>query len=66
MVPEGLHYICLTGYDMDSQTIYFTDTNGEAKSFSFETFQARWNFAGDGVAYLGMEALGIKKQTILW
>jgi Ca2+-binding RTX toxin-like protein len=66
MVPAGLHYICLTGYDMDAQKIYFTDTNGEAKSYSFETFQQRWNFAGDGLAYEGMKALGITKQTILW
>jgi len=66
LVPEALHYICLTGYDLTDGKLYFTDTNGEAGEMTFAKFQEYWNWTADGLAYDGLAALGIKKQTILW
>src|SRR5262249_33938266 len=66
LVPEALHYICLTGYDLTDGSLNFTDTNGEAGQMSFAQFQAFWNWTADGVAYAALDALGICKQTILW
>jgi hypothetical protein len=64
--PEKLHYVVLTGFDKGQQRVFYTDTDGQEKSYSFATFQARWNWPGDGVIYDGLKALGIKKNTILW
>jgi RTX calcium-binding nonapeptide repeat (4 copies)/Peptidase_C39 like family len=64
--PGALHYICLTGFDLASSTIFFTDTDGTAKSMGFAEFQQRWNFPADGAVYDGLYALGVKKQTMLW
>jgi Ca2+-binding RTX toxin-like protein len=65
-VPEKLHYICLTGFDMAENELYYTDTNGEAKTMSFEEFQNKWDWTADGFAYEGLKALGVNKQTMLW
>jgi Peptidase_C39 like family/RTX calcium-binding nonapeptide repeat (4 copies) len=64
--PETLHYVCLTGFDMSSSTIFYTDTNGAAKSMSFSSFQQKWNWPGDGLVYAGLSAMGVKKNTMLW
>ncbi|HJZ89452.1 MAG TPA: C39 family peptidase, partial [Gemmataceae bacterium] len=64
--PDTLHYVCLTGFDMSSSTIFYTDTNGAAKSMSFSAFQKKWNWPGDGLVYDGLAAMGVKKQTMLW
>jgi Ca2+-binding RTX toxin-like protein len=64
--PEMLHYICLTGFDMNEQKVFYTDTDGEQYSMSFEGFQDMWNWPGDGAPYAGLEVLGVKKKTILW
>ena len=66
MIPTGLHYICLTGYDLADQKVYYTDTDGEATSMTFDQFKAYWNWTGDGLAYETLSALGIKKHTMLW
>jgi hypothetical protein len=63
--PVTVNRIAFFGRD-GNDTLYFTDTNGEAKEVSFTDFQKLWSFAGDGLAYAGMEALGIKKQTMPW
>src|SRR5262245_10302558 len=66
IAPETLHYVCLTGFDMSTSTIFYTDTNGAAKSMSFGAFQQKWNWPGDGVPYEFLEGIGAKKKTILW
>jgi Ca2+-binding RTX toxin-like protein len=66
VAPETLHYICLTGFDLASDTLYYTDTNGQAKSMSFVEFQQKWNWPGDGGTYLMLSALTVKKQTMIW
>jgi Ca2+-binding RTX toxin-like protein len=64
--PEKMHYICLTGFDLASDTLYYTDTNGEAKSMGFNEFQQKWNWPADGGTYLLMQAMSLKKQTMIW
>jgi hypothetical protein len=64
--PDTLHYICLTGFDKAQQKLFYTDTNGVKKSYTYGQFQNRWNWPGDGAIYAGLSAMGIKKNTILW
>ncbi|WP_020470607.1 C39 family peptidase [Zavarzinella formosa] len=66
IAPSKLHYVCMTGFDMDKGEVYFTDTNGQAKSMTFDQFQGYWNWPGDGLVYAALSGLGVKKQTILW
>ena len=64
--PETLHYVCLTGFDSAAGTIFYTDTSGTAKSMSYAAFQKKWNWPGDGLPLEVLEALGVKKRTMLW
>jgi uncharacterized protein YvpB len=66
IAPETLHYVCLTGFDLSSGTIFYTDTNGVAKSMSFSSFLDKWSWPATGVIYDGLAALGVKKRTMLW
>jgi Ca2+-binding RTX toxin-like protein len=66
IAPSKLHYICLTGFDQSTDTLLYTDTNGEAKSMGFADFQDKWNWQATGGVYAGMSLLGIKKQTMIW
>jgi hypothetical protein len=65
-VPEVLHYVTLTGYDMQTQQIFYTDTDGVAKAFSFAEFQDKWDWTATGQADAVLSAMGIDKKTILW
>jgi Ca2+-binding RTX toxin-like protein len=65
-VPQKLHYIVLTGFDLQSQTLFYTDTNGEQKSYTFAAFQDRWDWPGSQVGYQILKDMGINKKTILW
>ena len=64
--PANLHYICLTGFDQATSTLFYTDTDGVAKTMSFSDFQQMWDWPGDGMIYAALSAAGVKKQTILW
>jgi hypothetical protein len=64
--PGALHYVCLTGFDLPSGKVFFTDTDGTAKFMGFDEFQQRWNWQADGLVYAGLSALGVQKQTMLW
>jgi Ca2+-binding RTX toxin-like protein len=64
--PEKLHYVCLRGFDAAAQRIFYTDTNGQQKSFTYGEFQQKWNWPGDGIPYATLSGMGVKKNTILW
>jgi RTX calcium-binding nonapeptide repeat (4 copies)/Peptidase_C39 like family len=66
LAPEALHYICLTGFDMASDTLYYMDTNGVSKQMSFTEFQDKWDWTATGAVYGFMYGLGIRKQTMIW
>jgi hypothetical protein len=64
--PQALHYVVLTGFDAAQQRIFYTDTDGVKKTFTYQTFQSRWSWPGSGASLAGLELLGVKKKTILW
>lgn len=64
--PQTLHYVCLTGFDLDKQEIYYMDTNGVSSTFTYSDFQEKWNWPGSGAAYGILAALGIRKDTMIW
>ncbi len=66
LAPEKLHYICLTGFDLAAQALYYTDTTGEEKTMSFNTFKARWDWPAGPTTYLWLSAMGIKRNTMIW
>jgi len=49
-VPTTLHWVTLTGYDSATQRIFYTDTNGAQKSYTYQEFQDKWNFSASGAA----------------
>jgi Ca2+-binding RTX toxin-like protein len=66
-VPEKMHYICLTGFDMASDTLFYMDTNGESKTMSFTEFQDKWDWPAAGAYYEWiLKPIGIQKQTMIW
>jgi Ca2+-binding RTX toxin-like protein len=66
LAPEKMHYICLTGFDLADQELYYTDTNGEEKAMSFATFKDRWDWPAGPTTYLWLSAMGIKHNTMIW
>jgi hypothetical protein len=66
-----LHYVVLTGYDQATQTIRYTDTTGEAKTWSYAEFSKRSNwvdyFTGTGnAAQETLRVMGLRNKTILF
>jgi hypothetical protein len=66
LAPEKLHYICLTGFDLADQKLFYTDTNGEEKTMSFATFQDRWDWPAGAMTYAYLSAMGVKRNTMIW
>lgn len=66
LAPEKLHYICLTGFDRATDTLFYTDTNGAEKTMGFSEFQNKWDWPAGPTTYLWMSALGIKRNTMIW
>jgi RTX calcium-binding nonapeptide repeat (4 copies) len=64
--PAALYYVCVTGFDLSSDTIFYTQPNGYAKSVSFSEFQQKWNWAADGAVYDYLSDRGVKKRTMIW
>lgn len=71
LVEDGgsfnLHWIALQGYDKDQKRIFFTDTNGETKSYTFDDFKTVWDWKfgilswGNGV----LSVRGVHGRTII-
>jgi hypothetical protein len=66
-VPSTLHWVVLTGYDMKSSTIYYTDTKKGACQFSFDEFNQKWNWYSSGAkgGFL-TGTLDVPERTILY
>jgi hypothetical protein len=67
-----LHYVVLNGFDLATQTIKYVDTNGVQKSWTFAEFDYHWKWfdhftgvVGESLQ-AGLEALGLRKRTILY
>ncbi len=68
-----LHYVVLNGIDEATQTLYYMDTDGVQKSWSYEEFQDRWNWgrnwftgvAGDAAQGF-LNSIGVHEHTIIY
>ena len=66
-VPSTLHWVVLTGYDMKSSTIYYTDTKKGACQFSFDEFNQKWNWYSSGAkGGVLTGTLDVPERTILY
>ena len=65
-----LHWIAVTGADPARQQIYYTDTNSQTYSLSYQDFQARWNLGLDrdvsGAITSVLKSNGVEARTIVW
>jgi Peptidase_C39 like family len=67
VVPKSLHYITLSGFDLDKEEIYYMDFDGASKKYSFTEFMARWDYRTKGpVGDFLTGPLGCKERTIIW
>lgn len=65
--PGTLHWVALTGFDMKSQTMYFTDTDGGCKQMSFTEFNQKWNrYSSGSKGAILTGTLGVQERTILY
>ena len=65
-----LHWIAVTGVDAEHQQIYYTDTNSQSYSLSYQDFQARWNLGLDRDVSVATANVfknnGVEPRTIVW
>jgi Ca2+-binding RTX toxin-like protein len=61
-----LHYVVLTGFDMASQTLYYTDTNGGSYSMSYAQFNDQWNWSDGGLFRPVLKLAGVNPGTIIY
>ncbi|MBA2227083.1 C39 family peptidase [Thermogemmata fonticola] len=68
-----LHYVVLNGIDEATQTLYYMDTDGVQRSWSYAEFQDRWNWGGSWFTGLAGDAaqgflnsLGVHERTIIF
>lgn len=65
-----LHWIAVTGADSQSQQIYYTDTNSQNYSLSYQEFQTKWNLGIDrdvsGAIASILKNNGVEARTIVW
>ena len=66
----SLHWVAVTGADSQSQQIYYTDTNSQAYSMSYQDFQTQWNLGLDkdvssAIANI-LKNNGVVARTLVW
>ena len=65
-----LHWIVVTGADSESQQIYYTDTNSQNYSISYQDFQSKWNLGLDqgmsGAIANILRSNGVEPRTMVW
>ncbi len=65
-----LHWIAVTGADPQSQQIYYTDTNSQTYSLSYQDFQTMWNLGLDRDVSVAIASVlksnGVEARTIVW
>ena len=65
-----LHWIAITGVDSQRQQIYYTDTNSQEYSLSYQDFQAKWDLGlnkdvSSAIASV-LKSNGVEARTIVW
>jgi hypothetical protein len=65
-----LHWIAVTGVDVQRQQIYYTDTNSQSYSLSYQDFQNQWNLGLDQDVSMAIANIlknnGVEARTIVW
>ena len=65
-----LHWIAVTGADSQRQQIYYTDTNSQTYSLSYQDFQTQWNLGLDKDVSSAISNVlknnGVEERTIVW
>jgi hypothetical protein len=65
-----LHWVTVTGANPQSQQIYYTDTNSQTYSLSYQDFQTMWNLGLDrdvsGAIASVLKSNGVEARTIVW
>lgn len=67
-----MHYVVLNGFNRSTGTINYVDTNGARKSWTYAQFDYHWKWFDHFTGVLGepmqagLEALGLRKRTILF
>jgi hypothetical protein len=66
-VPDTLHYVVLTGFNLLSDTMFYTDTDGKECQYGLDDFYQQWNWYSDGIAggFL-TDVLDVPERTILY
>jgi hypothetical protein len=68
---RSLHYVVLNGFDLDSETIRYVDTNGVKGSWSFDEFVHRWEWTNYFTGFrgrimrLGLKIAGLRNRTYI-
>lgn len=67
VVPKTLHWIVLSGYNVETQMISYMDYDGVSKQYSYTEFMARWDYRTSGPTGAALTGpLGCKERTIIW
>jgi len=65
-----LHWVTVTGADRSRQLIYYTDTNSQSYSLSYQAFQDRWNLGLDRDVSMAIANVlknnGVVPRTLVW
>jgi hypothetical protein len=64
--PEKLHYVLLTGFDLNTQQLFFMDTDGASKTWSYGEFGQLWDWDAGPLADAFLSTLGVDQRTILY
>src|SRR5262249_6428241 len=68
---RALHYVVLNGFDQNSETIRYVNTNGVEGSWTFEEFARRWQWTNYFKGFRGRimqffsKAAGVRPRTFL-
>jgi hypothetical protein len=60
-----LHYVVLNGFDLATQTIFYTNTNGSRQSMSFNEFNRQWDWSDGGITGAALRAANVHRRTII-
>ena len=67
VVPKTLHWIVLSGFDSQNQTISYMDYDGVSKQYSYTEFMARWDYRTGGPTGAALTGpLGCRERTVIW
>lgn len=61
-----LHYVALRGFDLASQELYYTDTNGAEATMSFAAFKEQWDWSVNVATKTALAAAGVWARSFVF